>query len=76
MPGPVKIYDRPAPRGLPPAVIALIVLVLLVAGYFLFRTFYHPAAAQQSSASSIRVQTAFWREGTSYEWSDHSSRNR
>ena len=63
MPGPVKIYERPERTGPPPAILAVIALVAIIAGYFLFRAFYHPAAQQHSRASVIYVQTAFWQEG-------------
>jgi len=63
MPGPVKIYDRPERPGPSPALLVVILLVVLIAGYFLYRTFYHPPVAQQhANATAIHVQTAIRQE--------------
>jgi type II secretory pathway pseudopilin PulG len=65
MPGPAKIYDRPERTGPSPILIVVVLLVLIVAGYFLYKALYHPAAAsQRAEAGAIRVQTAFLREVT------------
>jgi len=62
-PSPVKIYDRPERTGPSPVVLIVILLVVLIAGYFLYRAFVHPAAPQQhSQAGTIRVQAAFLQE--------------
>ena len=64
MPGPVKIYDRPERAGLSPTIIAIIVAVLLVAGYFAYRAFVHPPGAQlRTGANVIHMRTALWQEG-------------
>ena len=46
MSGPVKIYDRPERKGPPMAIIAIVVAVLLIAAYFVYRAYSKPAAAQ------------------------------
>ena len=64
MPGPVKVYDRPERTGPSPVVLIVILLVVLIAGYFLYRTLYHPANAQpRSGANSVHARKAFMARG-------------
>ena len=59
----VKIYDRPEPKRLSPALMIVIALVVLISGYFLYRAFVHPTAPPQRMGNTgIRIQTAFWKE--------------
>ena len=71
-----KVYDRPERKMPSPAILVVILLIVLVGGYFLYRTFFRPAAAQQhTDAAPIRVQTAFW-QGIDHAKPDASYRFR
>jgi hypothetical protein len=51
-PSPVKIYDRPEPKKPSPVLMALALLVILVAGFFVYRYFMHPSVPAQHGANS------------------------
>ena len=48
----VKVYDRPERAGLSPIIIAVIVLVVLVIGYFVYRGMNPSNAAPQTRTTS------------------------
>jgi hypothetical protein len=50
----VKIYERPARKGPPPLVLALILLALAAVGFFTFKAL-RPAAAPDTAAPSDRT---------------------
>ncbi len=60
MPAPtpnVKIYDRPESKTPKPMILVVVLLVVAILGFFLYKAFYHPAAAPSGNrpASLIRM---------------------
>jgi len=45
-PNNVKIYDRPERTGPSPVLWVVVLVIVVIVGYFLYRTFYHPATPQ------------------------------
>ena len=40
----VKIYDRPERKGPPPLVLGILLVVALLVGILLYKTYFHPTA--------------------------------
>ena len=52
-PSNVKVYDRPERKGLPPAVLAIVVLLIVIIGiYFGYKMLHHAASSTASSGST------------------------
>jgi hypothetical protein len=62
-PSNAKIYDRPPRKGPSPLLLVLVVIVLLVIGYFVYKALHHPAtpvAARASFAPSYQPVYTFY----------------
>jgi prepilin-type processing-associated H-X9-DG protein len=60
VPSPAKIYDRPERKGISPLFIAAALVLLLVAGYFVYRAFFH---SRSPSARSNAASSMAWLDG-------------
>ena len=56
----VKVYDRPESKIPKPAVLVIILVVVAIVGFLLYKAFYHPAVAPAANAPSglIRMTSA------------------
>jgi len=59
-PSNAKVYDRPDRKGPSPILLAVILLAVVIAAFFVYRAMVHPAAPQrQSTIIQPQFQSAF-----------------
>lgn len=57
----VKIYERPEPKVPAPLLMVVALVVVLVGGYFLYKTFYHPVTEPTNKPVGILLPvSACW----------------
>jgi hypothetical protein len=72
----VKIYDRPERSGPSPLLLVIVLLVVLIVGYFIFRMMNRPATPQPRTSSISRVAFVSGHKGENYGAAAHTVDNR
>ena len=70
----VKVYDRPEKKGPSPIVLAIVVLVVAIVGFFVYKAMHHDAPTPTENARpGIIMMSSVMRTGANSRWQGHPS---